>query len=144
VKVAAASDETDVLLMDGVLKNAGIQSLIQRAAGFDAPDFLAGGPSPPRTALMLAPSVSTRTRPKLPECVVRLRTAYQRNGAVPTGGTEPRLQLKLVARGCASSTASSTTSENTLSRDCPKRGTSYTLSVYLGGIRRPKWVEKCR
>jgi hypothetical protein len=70
-----------------------------------------GGPSPPRTALMLAPAVSTRTRSKLsnilksfPECVVRLPTAYQRKGAVPTGGTEPCLQLKLVARGCASST----------------------------------------
>jgi predicted esterase len=32
------------LLMDGVLKDAGIPSLIQRAAGFDAPDFLAAGP----------------------------------------------------------------------------------------------------
>src|SRR5829696_2822502 len=41
VKVAAAPDETDALLMDGVLKDAGIPSLIQRAAGFDAPDFLA-------------------------------------------------------------------------------------------------------
>jgi hypothetical protein len=44
VKVAAASNETDALLMDGVLKDAGIPSLIQRAAGFDAPDFLAAGP----------------------------------------------------------------------------------------------------
>jgi hypothetical protein len=44
VKVAAAPDETDALLMDGVLKEAGIPSLIQRAAGFDAPDFLAAGP----------------------------------------------------------------------------------------------------
>ena len=31
VKVAAAPDETDALLMDGVLKDAGIPSLIQRA-----------------------------------------------------------------------------------------------------------------
>jgi hypothetical protein len=44
VKVAAAPDETDALLMDGVLKDAGIPSLIQRAPGFDAPDFLAAGP----------------------------------------------------------------------------------------------------
>ena len=44
VKVAAAPDETVALLMDGVLKDAGIPSLIQRAAGFDAPDFLAAGP----------------------------------------------------------------------------------------------------
>jgi hypothetical protein len=32
------------LLMDGVLKDAGIPSLIQRAPGFDAPDFLSAGP----------------------------------------------------------------------------------------------------
>ena len=44
VKVAAAPNETDALLMDGVLKDAGIPSLIQRARGFDAPDFLAAGP----------------------------------------------------------------------------------------------------
>ena len=44
MKVAAAPDESVALLMDGVLKNAGIPSLIQRAAGFEAPDFLAAGP----------------------------------------------------------------------------------------------------
>jgi hypothetical protein len=44
VKVAAAPDESVALLMDGVLKEAGIPSLIQRAPGFDAPDFLAAGP----------------------------------------------------------------------------------------------------
>jgi hypothetical protein len=44
VKVAAAPDESVALLMDGVLKDAGIPSLILRAPGFDAPDFLAAGP----------------------------------------------------------------------------------------------------
>ena len=44
VRVAAAPDESVALLMEGVLKNAGIPSLIQRAAGFDAPDFLSAGP----------------------------------------------------------------------------------------------------
>ncbi len=43
-KVAVAPNETDALLMDGVLKDAGIPSLIQRAAGFDAPEFLSAGP----------------------------------------------------------------------------------------------------
>jgi hypothetical protein len=43
VKVAAAANETDALLMDGVLKDAGIPSLIQRAAGFDVPDFRTQG-----------------------------------------------------------------------------------------------------
>ena len=54
VKVAAAPDESVALLMDGVLKDAGIPSLIQRAAGFDAPDFLAAGP---RDVLVPAPLV---------------------------------------------------------------------------------------
>ena len=44
MKVAAAPDESVALLMDGVLKDAGITSLIQRAACFDAPDFLSAGP----------------------------------------------------------------------------------------------------
>jgi uncharacterized protein (UPF0147 family) len=44
VKVAAAPDESVALLMDGVLKDAGIPSLIRRAAGFDAPEFLSAGP----------------------------------------------------------------------------------------------------
>ena len=44
MKVAAAPDESVALLMDGVLKDAGIPSLIQRARGFDAPDFLSAGP----------------------------------------------------------------------------------------------------
>jgi len=44
MKVAAAPDESVALLMEGVLKDADIPSLIQRAAGFDAPDFLAAGP----------------------------------------------------------------------------------------------------
>jgi predicted esterase len=44
VKVAAAPDESDALLMEGVLKDAGIPSLIQRARGFDVPDFLSAGP----------------------------------------------------------------------------------------------------
>jgi predicted esterase len=54
VKVAAAPDESVALLMDGVLKDAGIPSLIQRAAGFDAPDFLSAGP---RDVLVPAPLV---------------------------------------------------------------------------------------
>ena len=44
VKVAGAPNETSALLMDGVLKDAGIPSLIQRAPGFDVPDFLSAGP----------------------------------------------------------------------------------------------------
>ncbi len=44
MKVAVAPNETDALMMEGMLNNAGIPSLIQRAPGFDAPDFLSAGP----------------------------------------------------------------------------------------------------
>ena len=44
MKVASVPDEFVALQMDGVLNDAGIPSLIQRAPGFDAPDFLAAGP----------------------------------------------------------------------------------------------------
>jgi hypothetical protein len=44
VKGAAAPDETSALLMEGLLKDADIPSLIQRAPGFDASDFLSAGP----------------------------------------------------------------------------------------------------
>ena len=44
MKVAVAPNETSALMMDGVLTNAGIPSLIKRARGFDATDFLSAGP----------------------------------------------------------------------------------------------------
>ena len=44
MKVAAAPDESIAQLMEGVLQDAGIPSLIQRAPGFDVPDFLSAGP----------------------------------------------------------------------------------------------------
>ena len=59
MKVGAAPDESVALLMDGVLKEAGIPSLIQRAPGFDAPDFLAAGP---RDVLVPAPLVEEARR----------------------------------------------------------------------------------
>ena len=52
-------DESVALLMDGVLKDAGIHSLIQRAAGFGTPDFLSAGP---RDVLVLAPSAEEARR----------------------------------------------------------------------------------
>ena len=44
MKVAVAPNETSALMMEGILKDAGIPSLTQRARGFDAPDFLSAGP----------------------------------------------------------------------------------------------------
>ena len=43
-KVASAPNETVALMMQGLLREAGIPVLVQRASGFDVPDFLAAGP----------------------------------------------------------------------------------------------------
>lgn len=43
-KVASAPNETVALMMEGLLRETGIPVLVQRASGFDAPEFLAAGP----------------------------------------------------------------------------------------------------
>ena len=42
--MAVAPNETGAQLMGGVLEGARIPALIQRAPGFDVPDFLSSGP----------------------------------------------------------------------------------------------------
>jgi hypothetical protein len=44
MKVAVAPNETIALLMEGLLHDAGVPPLIQRAPGFDVPDFLSASP----------------------------------------------------------------------------------------------------
>ena len=43
-KVGSAPNETMALMMEGLLRDAGIPVLIRRPSGFDIPDFLAAGP----------------------------------------------------------------------------------------------------
>ncbi len=43
-KVAYAPNEATAGLMEGLLRETGIAVLVQRASGFDAPEFLAAGP----------------------------------------------------------------------------------------------------
>lgn len=43
-KVGAAPNETVAMMMEGLLREAGIPVLIRRASGFDIPDFLSAGP----------------------------------------------------------------------------------------------------
>ena len=42
--MAVTPNETSALLVDSVLKDAGVPALIQRAPGFDVPGFLSSGP----------------------------------------------------------------------------------------------------
>ncbi len=44
MKVAVAPNEISALLMEGVLKGAGVPLQSQPAPGFDVPDFLPAGP----------------------------------------------------------------------------------------------------
>ena len=44
VKVAYANDEPEAELVQGLLRNAGVASVVRRAPGFDVPEFLAAGP----------------------------------------------------------------------------------------------------
>lgn len=44
VKVAWASQQAEAEMIQGLLSEHGIPSMLRRAAGFDVPDFLAAGP----------------------------------------------------------------------------------------------------
>ena len=43
VKVAGANNQSEAELIQGILRNAGIPSLVQRSGSADVPDFLAAG-----------------------------------------------------------------------------------------------------
>ena len=44
IKVAYAQQQAEAEMIQGLLSEHGIPSLLRRAAGFDVPDFLAAGP----------------------------------------------------------------------------------------------------
>ena len=44
VKVAYANDEPEAELIQGLLRNSGVGSVVRRAPGFDVPEFLSAGP----------------------------------------------------------------------------------------------------
>ncbi len=44
VRVAGAANQAEAEFIQGMLLEEGVPSLIRRAAGFDVPDFMAGGP----------------------------------------------------------------------------------------------------
>jgi hypothetical protein len=44
VKIAYARQQAEAEMIQGLLSEHGIPSLLRRAAGFDAPEFLAAGP----------------------------------------------------------------------------------------------------
>jgi Putative prokaryotic signal transducing protein len=44
IKVAYAQQQAEAEMIQGLLTEHGIPSMLRRAAGFDVPDFLAAGP----------------------------------------------------------------------------------------------------
>src|SRR3954469_24979514 len=58
VKVAYARDQSEPELVQGLLRDADVRSIVRRAQGFDVPDFLAAGP---RDVLVAASDVSVAT-----------------------------------------------------------------------------------
>lgn len=44
VRVAAARNQAEAELVQGMLREEGVPSLVRRSGGFDVPDFLASGP----------------------------------------------------------------------------------------------------
>jgi hypothetical protein len=44
VRVGSARNQAEAELLEGLLLEHGIPSLVRRSGGFDVPDFLAGGP----------------------------------------------------------------------------------------------------
>ena len=44
VKVAYAQDESEAMLLQGLLREVDVGSVVRRAPGFDVPEFLSAGP----------------------------------------------------------------------------------------------------
>jgi Putative prokaryotic signal transducing protein len=67
VKVASAGNQAEAELIQGLLREEGVPSMVRRSAGFDVPDFLAAGPRDvlvPEAAADVARQILTEGRPR--------------------------------------------------------------------------------
>jgi hypothetical protein len=67
VKVASARNQAEAELIQGLLREEGVPSMVRRSAGFDVPDFLAAGPRDvlvPEAAADVARQILTKGRPR--------------------------------------------------------------------------------
>jgi hypothetical protein len=58
IKVAYAQNQAEAEMIQGLLAEHGIPSMLKRAAGFDVPDFLAAGPR----QILVAEEIAARAR----------------------------------------------------------------------------------
>src|SRR3954447_1136433 len=66
VKVAFARNQVEAEMLQGLLSEAGIGSVLKRSFGFDNPDFLAGGPHD----VMVYEGVASRAREVLADTLI--------------------------------------------------------------------------
>lgn len=66
VKVAFARNQVEGEMLQGLLSEAGIPSVLRRSFGFDNPDFLAGGPHD----VMVSQAAALRAREVLAETMI--------------------------------------------------------------------------
>jgi hypothetical protein len=66
VKVAFARNQAEGEMLQGLLSEAGIPSILKRSRGFDNPDFLAGGPHD----VMVPEAAAQRAREVLAETMI--------------------------------------------------------------------------
>jgi pimeloyl-ACP methyl ester carboxylesterase len=79
VRVAGAQNQPEAELLQGLLLDAGVPSVIRRARGFDVPDFLAAGP---RDVLVPASAIEA-AREALPRADEGLLQASSRISSTP-------------------------------------------------------------
>jgi hypothetical protein len=83
VRVAGGRNQAEAELIQGLLLEEGIPSMLRRSAGFDVPDFLAAGPRD-----VLVPEAGSEAAREL---------LHQADMAPPPGGAASPGLLKLVA-----------------------------------------------
>ncbi|MFL5898034.1 MAG: putative signal transducing protein [Solirubrobacterales bacterium] len=66
IKVAFARNQVEAEMLQGLLSEAGIASVLKRSFGFDNPDFLAGGPHD----VMVYEGVAVRAREVLADTLI--------------------------------------------------------------------------
>jgi hypothetical protein len=81
VKVAYASDEAQAELLQGLLRTAGVGSVLRRSPGFDVPEMLAAGP---RDVLVAAADAEIARE------VLREVDSYEPTAPAESGADPPR------------------------------------------------------
>jgi hypothetical protein len=105
VKVAFARNETEAEMLQGLLSEAGIPSVLKRSFGFDNPDFLSSGPrdvmvnagDAQRAKDLLAETMIEDERDEVAELEGERRLARGESG----GPSPARLALWILAVGAA-------------------------------------------